>query len=256
MTFIDVGANLSYFPLLAADLVRASGQVRAFEPAQRMWAILSYNTGYYRNITVQQQALWPCRTQLPFHEYRPRAAALSIMRTHRLARESALTPTRLYYVRCISLDEYCTAFALAPDFIKIDVETAEPEILAGSMHMPTRHRPSIAQVADHCERASCYLPRRSGNSMSISAPQARSWGRLTAEPCPSMMGVGEGPRAAQTAAKRGSSLMEPSTSTLILVAHPADGDARLQQCLRAGGRRQCDRRPWGRVHRCPCGSRH
>jgi FkbM family methyltransferase len=155
MTFIDAGANLGYFSLLAAYLVRASGQVHAFEPAQRTCAILRDNTRRYPSITVQQQALWSCRTRLPFHEYRPRYGALNSMRTHRLARESALTPARSYHVECISLDEYCTAFALAPDFIKIDAETAEPEIIAGSMHMLARHRPTIAlEVWDDAARNS------------------------------------------------------------------------------------------------------
>lgn len=144
MTFIDVGANLGYFSLLAATLVGPSGQVHAFEPARGTCEILRHNTRRHGNITVQQKALWSCRTTLPFHEYGGRYSALNSVRNHRLIHESGLAPKRSYPVEAITLDEYCSAFDLAPDFIKIDAETAEPQILRGSEHTLARHRPVIA----------------------------------------------------------------------------------------------------------------
>jgi FkbM family methyltransferase len=144
MTFIDVGANVGYFALLAATLVGPSGQVHAFEPAQATCDILRHNTRRHGNITVQQKALWSRRTTLLFHEYGRRYSALNSVRHHRLVRESGLAPTRAYDVEATTLDEYCTDRALAPDFIKIDAETAEPQILRGSTHTLARHRPLIA----------------------------------------------------------------------------------------------------------------
>ena len=53
------------------------------------------------------------------------------------------------------MDEYCTALALAPDFIKIDAETAEPQILHGSRHTLAQHRPIIAmEIWDDAARNS------------------------------------------------------------------------------------------------------
>jgi hypothetical protein len=46
---------------------------------------------------------------------------------------------RLYCVEGISLDGNCTAFALAPDFDKIDAETADPQISRGSRHTLARY---------------------------------------------------------------------------------------------------------------------
>jgi FkbM family methyltransferase len=155
MTCIDVGANVGYFTLLAAQLVGPSGQVHAFEPARRTCDILRHNTRRYTNVTVQQKALWSCRTTLPFHEYGQRYAALNSLRHHRLSRESDIALTQLYQVECISLDEYCAACALAPDFIKIDAETAEPQILRGGGHTLARHRPVVAmEVWDDAARDS------------------------------------------------------------------------------------------------------
>jgi hypothetical protein len=50
----------------------------------------------------------------------------------------------LVVAKADTLDEYCTARALAPDFINIDAATAAPRILRGSSHMLARHRPFIA----------------------------------------------------------------------------------------------------------------
>ena len=144
MTFIDVGANLGYFSLLAARLVGRSGQVHAFEPARGTCDLLRRNTRRHGNIAVQQKALWSCRTMVRFHEYGWRYSALNSVRNHRLIRDSGLALTRSYEVESITLDEYCAAFALVPDFIKIDAETAEPQILRGGMHTLARHRPTIA----------------------------------------------------------------------------------------------------------------
>jgi FkbM family methyltransferase len=144
MTIIDVGANIGYFSLLAATLVGPSGQVHAFEPAQGTCEILRHNTRRHGNITVQQKALWSGRTTLPIHEYGRRYSTLNSVRNHRLLHESDLALKRSYDVESITLDEYCAVRDLAPDSIKIDAETAEPQILRGSKHTLARHRPAIA----------------------------------------------------------------------------------------------------------------
>jgi FkbM family methyltransferase len=155
MTFIDVGAHSGYFTLLASKLVHSSGWVHAFEPAQQTFEILRHNTSRHRNITIQQKALWSRRTTRPFHEYGRRYSALNSLRNHRLIKESGLAPQRSYHVECVSLDEYCSAFAIAPDFIKIDAETSEPQILRGSLQTLVRHRPIISlEVWDDASRNS------------------------------------------------------------------------------------------------------
>jgi FkbM family methyltransferase len=144
MTVIDVGAHSGYFTLLAATLVHPSGSVHAFEPARRTCALLRHNTRQHRNVTIRQQALWSSRTTMPFHEYGARHSTLNSVRTHRLIWESGLARQQSYDVECLSLDEYCTAFGIAPDFIKIDAETAEPQILRGGLQTLARHRPIIS----------------------------------------------------------------------------------------------------------------
>lgn len=44
-TFIDVGANVGYYTLLASELVGTKGKVYSFEPFEDNWLILSKNLG-------------------------------------------------------------------------------------------------------------------------------------------------------------------------------------------------------------------
>ena len=143
MTFIDVGANVGYYTLLASRLVGPYGAIHAFEPAQRTFAILRHNTHRQTNITIQQKALWSDRTRMTFHEYGDHYSTLNSLRQHRLVRESRIPLHRSYDVECVSLDEYCRTYSVVPDFIKIDAEISEPQILRGSTHLISQHRPII-----------------------------------------------------------------------------------------------------------------
>lgn len=147
MTFIDVGANLGYFTLLAARLVGPSGTVHAFEPARGTYELLAHNSREHANVTVRRQALWSERTTLTFHDYGPQYSAVNSLRQHRLIAEGRIRRRQAYDVECLSLDEYCTALRLVPDFIKIDAETAESEILRGSARLIARHAPIISLEA-------------------------------------------------------------------------------------------------------------
>ena len=144
MTFIDVGANLGYFTLLAAHLVQPSGSVHAFEPAHHTFALLQRNTQAALNVTVHQKALWSSRTTKVFYDYGPHYSAVNSVRQHRLIQEAQIRPQQAYEVDCLPLDDYCAACHLVPEFIKIDAESAEPHILRGSAHTIARHKPIIS----------------------------------------------------------------------------------------------------------------
>jgi len=155
MTFIDVGANVGYFTLLAAHLVQPSGSVHAFEPAPQTFSLLQRNTYGKPNITVHQQALWSSRTTLAFYDYGPQYSVLNSLRQHRLVQEAQIRLRQAYEVECLPLDAYCAECHLVPDFIKLDAESAEPHILRGSAHTIAQHKPIIAlEVWDDSSRNS------------------------------------------------------------------------------------------------------
>jgi FkbM family methyltransferase len=79
-----------------------------------------------------------------FYDYGPHYSAVNRVRQHRLIQEALIRPKQAYEVNCLPLDDYCTAFHLVHDFIKIDAESAEPHLLRGSAHTIARHKPIIS----------------------------------------------------------------------------------------------------------------
>lgn len=136
-TFIDVGANLGYYSVVAADLVGSRGRVLAFEPSIAMRARLK------RNVTLNQ-----------LQQVEIRAEALGDKReTVRLVTPTVKANDGLAYVTreghdgvevpCIRLDE--VAFGSKPPaLVKVDVEGGEPQVFAGASGLlETNDAPSI-----------------------------------------------------------------------------------------------------------------
>jgi hypothetical protein len=57
MTFLDLGANIGYFSVIAAALVKDSGQVHAFEPMPQNLDRLRKNLAPFRWATAQPYAV-------------------------------------------------------------------------------------------------------------------------------------------------------------------------------------------------------
>lgn len=144
----DIGANLGYHTLIMAR--RASrGRVFAFEPLVEAAAILLRNLsansvanvvlvskavaatggviGLGRDITIDQAAIrwWGDG-------------------------DSVHCPFRC---ECVSVDEFVAAGNPAPTFMKIDVEGAESEVLAGAIDSLRRFRPAIICETHGAEQA-------------------------------------------------------------------------------------------------------
>ena len=65
--FVDVGANIGYFSLLASTLVGEAGTVIAIEAAPATAAILAKNVRGRSNVRVIQAAAWERRCSLEFY---------------------------------------------------------------------------------------------------------------------------------------------------------------------------------------------
>lgn len=138
MTFVDVGANIGYYSLLAARAVGEGGAVYAFEPNGPIRARLEENLDLNGlraagNVHVRAQAVARASGEIRF--YRSTTAdnsgLSSILPGAGRAEEAEVVP-------CVSLDDFVAALppGRAPgarpiDLMKIDVEGAELEVLAG-----------------------------------------------------------------------------------------------------------------------------
>jgi FkbM family methyltransferase len=141
-TCVDVGANVGYITLLLARLVDSTGQVIAFEAHPANSAILHQNLSSYKlaaHIKVENMAVsdGSCETVRLFPGRNHASAEWNIV-GHDV--EGQETKAELE-VRAISLDQY---FSTGPvDFVKIDVEGAEAQVLAGMKRILRDLRPVV-----------------------------------------------------------------------------------------------------------------
>lgn len=136
----DIGANVGYYTLLASQLVEGSGQVFAFEPVPRNLGFLRRHLELNRigNVTVIEAAVSSANGEAHF-DTGPNPAM------GHLADGGSLK------VRSITLDTFVLEQAMPPpEVIKIDVEGAEADVLAGGRETIRRHGPLIL-LATHGE---------------------------------------------------------------------------------------------------------
>jgi FkbM family methyltransferase len=133
----DLGANVGLYSLLAALRVGYTGQVIAFEPLARnlqyLRAHLQLNDVH--NVTVVQKAVSD-RT------------GSALFREAQSASMGCLNGGGTLAVQTITLDDFLRSGAPAPQCIKIDVEGAEGNVLAGGQETLAKHCP-IVFVATH-----------------------------------------------------------------------------------------------------------
>lgn len=150
MVFFDVGAHFGYFSLLAAWLVGTTGQVHSFEPTPSTFDVLSGNLGGRTNVRLNNLALFREESSLTLSDYGVRYAAFNTLGGGKLddATKAGLSPKQVT-VRATSLDRYCVEANVKPDFIKIDAEGAELDILKGMDRVLAEMRPAISlEVGD------------------------------------------------------------------------------------------------------------
>jgi FkbM family methyltransferase len=139
-TFIDGGANIGYFTLIAAKAVGPSGRVHAFEPQpdnrRRLAEHVAMN-GFADIVTIHPVALSDSPGEVELHTYENPAA------NHGQSTLFALpgAPTRKVSVATVRLDDYLPS--VVPRLIKLDIEGAEPPAITGMSKLLRAHRPAV-----------------------------------------------------------------------------------------------------------------
>ncbi|MBS1810944.1 MAG: FkbM family methyltransferase [Acidobacteria bacterium] len=129
---IDVGANIGYYTRIASNLVGQEGQVLAFEPSPKALSVLKLNTGDLGNVQIFPVALSDSEGEVRFY-VRKNGGTSSL---------SADSGAQQVLVKMTTLD-HLPINVQQVDFIKIDVEGFEPDVLRGAQSVIKRFRPIV-----------------------------------------------------------------------------------------------------------------
>ncbi|MBN1979287.1 MAG: FkbM family methyltransferase [Anaerolineae bacterium] len=147
--FYDIGAHFGYYTLLAHRLVGPGGQVHAFEPTPSTHAILQSNAAGRDNVFLNGCAAFCECTVLPFHDYGPTYSAYNSFRKARLGGLVRAPEPTTIDVQTTTVDEYVKSTQAKPDFVKIDAESTEMEVLKGMEETLAERKPIVSlEVGD------------------------------------------------------------------------------------------------------------
>ena len=138
--FVDIGANVGAYSLIASRFVGRSGKVIAFEPASKSFLRLSKNIimNGLTNIIPERKAVLDKNTQVELYISNRHNMGMSSIFHH--DSESGVTEK----VEAISLDEYAEKKSIERiSLIKIDIEGSEMLALRGMPKIIERFRPKI-----------------------------------------------------------------------------------------------------------------
>jgi FkbM family methyltransferase len=121
-TMLDVGANIGYFSLLAAQTVGPSGRVIAIEPERRNLRVLRHNVWQHDTVTIFPVAAWDERTTLELHFNEDNAGDHQVHPERDGGSQGVLVPA-------LPLDEVLRDVTV--DVVKIDTQGADHHVIAG-----------------------------------------------------------------------------------------------------------------------------
>ncbi|MEZ5923405.1 MAG: FkbM family methyltransferase [Hyphomicrobiaceae bacterium] len=148
-TVYDIGGHIGYLTLFFAQLVGPAGRVHVFEPGENNLPYIERNIAGHANVTLVRKGAaaesgkatiyleslaGQNNSLVPEFEGLSRNAAMADPRAVRVvAREIDVT----------TIDDYVAKTGAPPDFVKIDVEGFELEVLRGMARVLRRHRPIV-----------------------------------------------------------------------------------------------------------------
>jgi FkbM family methyltransferase len=145
MTVIDIGAHIGYYTLLFAKYVGATGSVFSFEPSPSNFDMLARNVelNHLSRVRICNSAIFSrcgeISISIPDDSNSGQASLIESVGSRRLQ------------VRSTTLDAACATLDIRPDFVKIDVEGSESDVLAGARETIRQYRPKMLIELHHLD---------------------------------------------------------------------------------------------------------
>jgi FkbM family methyltransferase len=133
--FLDLGANLGYFSMLACSLVKDSGKVLAFEPNPQNLQLIyeSKLHNQFANLTVYPYAVSDRSEILRF---------VTVGSNGGVVNRHSVSQVYSLLVQSVLLDQVLSGEPRI-DLVKMDIEAHEPAALRGMEGLLRRHRPRL-----------------------------------------------------------------------------------------------------------------
>lgn len=151
--FIDVGAHVGYYSLLASRLVGENGKVFAFEPDPENFEVLQMNLtlNHAKNVMPFRQALWKRSSKAKLHSYGEHYKMFPTLTPENISHPKAQLDGTTVEVETVALDNAVPTgkYGITRiDMIKVDVEGAEVPVLQG-MEETLKANGSVVILEDH-----------------------------------------------------------------------------------------------------------
>lgn len=144
----EVGAHTGFVTHVFAHLVGDGGRVVAFEPGPQNLRYLDRNIKPFRNTELQPLAVCDRTGTVTLHtedltgQNNSMVADLPVLAAN--AKNAGMAPAMAsIQVAAISLDDFKKSQTIQPDFIKIDVEGVEHQVLTGATELLSQDRPAL-----------------------------------------------------------------------------------------------------------------
>ncbi len=158
MVFVDIGANIGYFSLIAAKLVGSGGKVFAFEPDSENFKLLEKNikANNYKNITAVQKAISDKTGKARLYLDSENLCGHSL---------TARKGNKFVEVETVVLDDFLRDEKI--DVIKIDVEGFEPAVLEGMKNIIKNNKDImiITEFYPNAIKRAGYSPEKYKNDL-------------------------------------------------------------------------------------------
>jgi FkbM family methyltransferase len=143
----DCGANYGYVTYLMSRMVGERGRVISFEPDPETCEMLEKNVEEFglKNVTIVKKALWKEKTTLKFNAEGGLGGGLVAT----INRDKSMLNQQIS-IEATTMEEVMNDLNLQRiDFVKMDIEGAELEVLQSSTSLLARHKTHLAVASEH-----------------------------------------------------------------------------------------------------------
>ena len=134
--FIDIGAHIGYFSLLASQLIK-TGQIHSIEASPSTYTLLKHNCRQHERITISNVGFDSKNKVGKFYEFPIKYSEYNCKEYKQFSKSKWFDSANIleYNIQYTTLDIYIDEKNIVPNIIKIDAEGSEYDILNGMRHL-------------------------------------------------------------------------------------------------------------------------